>query len=172
MTLLIGTRGSQLALTQAEGVRTQIARLLPGQEVRLEVVKTLGDRLSAKEAAEESAEPPQGLFTKELDEALLSGKIQAAIHSLKDVPTVLPPGIDYGCFLKREDPRDVLISRTGAPFYQLPAGSKVGTSSPRREAQIRAVRTDLEVVPLRGNVDTRLRKLREGEMDAIVIAAA
>ncbi len=170
--ILIGTRGSQLALTQAEGVRSQIALLFPGEEVRLEVVKTLGDRLSAKEAAEEREEPPQGLFTKELDEALLLGRIRAAIHSLKDVPTILPAGIGYGAFVKREDPRDVLISKSGSKFFELPAGSVVGTGSPRREAQIRAVRSDLKVAPLRGNVDTRLRKLREGEYDAIVIAAA
>ena len=172
MALLIGTRGSQLALAQAEGVRAQIAHLWPKEEVRLEVVKTLGDRLSAKEASEGGGEPPQGLFTKELDEALLAGKIRAAIHSLKDVPTVLPAGIQTGAFLKREDPRDVLISRSGVKFFELPAGSRIGTSSPRREAQIRAVRSDLQVVPLRGNVDTRLRKMKEGEMEAIVIAAA
>lgn len=172
MSLLIGTRGSQLALAQAEGVRAQIAVLWPKEDVRLEVVKTLGDRLSAKEASEEGVEPPQGLFTKELDEALLAGKIRAAIHSLKDVPTVLPAGIQTGALLKREDPRDVLISRSGAKFFELPAGSRVGTSSPRREAQIRAVRSDLKVAPLRGNVDTRLRKMREGELEAIVIAAA
>ena len=170
--ILIGTRGSELALTQAEGVRSQITLLLPGEEVRLEVVKTLGDRLSAKEAAGETEEPPQGLFTKELDEALLSGRIRAAIHSLKDVPTVLPTGIGYGAFVERGDPRDVLISKSGFKFFELPAGSLVGTGSPRREAQIRAVRSDLKVAPLRGNVDTRLRKLREGEYDAIVIAAA
>jgi hydroxymethylbilane synthase len=117
-------------------------------------------------------EVPQGIFTRELDEALLSGKIRAAVHSLKDVPTQLPLGIEYGAFLKREDPRDALLSRSGKKFFELPAGSRVGTSSPRREAQIRAVRSDLKVLPLRGNVDTRLRKLMEGEMDAIVIAAA
>ncbi len=170
--ILIGTRGSQLALTQAEGVRSKIALLFPGQEVRLEVVKTLGDRLSAQEAVGDSNEPPLGLFTKELDAALLSGGIRAAIHSLKDVPTVLPAGIGYGAFVKREDPRDVLISKSGSKFFELPAGSLVGTGSPRREAQIRAVRSDLKVAPLRGNVDTRLRKLKEGECDAIVIAAA
>src|SRR6185295_11836968 len=173
MTLLIGTRGSQLALAQAEGVRIQIARLFPGEEVRLEIVKTLGDQLSAPGApAGPLEEVPQGIFTRELDEALLSGKIQAAIHSLKDVPTQLPLGIEYGAFLKREDPRDALLSRSGKKFFELPAGSRIGTSSPRREAQIRAVRSDLKVLPLRGNVDTRLRKLSEGEVDAIVIAAA
>jgi hydroxymethylbilane synthase len=168
----IGTRGSQLALTQAEMVRSQIALLFPEEEVRLEVVKTLGDRLSAKEAAEESEEPPQGLFTKELDEALISGRIRAAIHSLKDVPTILPAGIVYGAFVKREDPRDALISRSGSKFFELPAGSVIGTGSPRREAQIRAIRSDVKIAPLRGNVDTRLRKLKDGEYDAIVIAAA
>jgi hydroxymethylbilane synthase len=170
--ILIGTRGSQLALTQAEMVRSQIALLFPGEEIRLEAVKTLGDRLSAREAAGDLAEPPQGLFTKELDEALLSGQIRAAIHSLKDVPTVLPAGIGYGAFVKREDPRDALISRSGSKFFELPAGSLVGTGSPRREAQIRAVRSDLKIAPLRGNVDTRLRKLKDGEYDAIIIAAA
>lgn len=172
MALLIGTRGSQLALAQAETVRAQIGRVWTREEARLETVKTLGDRLSAKETWEEGGEPPQGLFTKELDEALLSGRIRAAIHSLKDVPTTLPAGIQFGALLKREDPRDAFISRSGAKFLGLPAGSRVGTSSPRREAQIRASRADLAVVPLRGNVDTRLRKMQEGELDAIVIAAA
>jgi hydroxymethylbilane synthase len=172
MSLLLGTRGSQLALAQAEGVRAQIAHFWAKEEVRLEVVKTLGDRLSAKEAAEEGGEAPQGLFTKELDEALLGGKVRAAIHSLKDVPTVLPTGIQFGAFLKREDPRDALISGSGAKLSELPSSSKIGTSSPRREAQIRALRSDLKVVQLRGNVDTRLRKIKDGEVDAIVIAAA
>lgn len=172
MRIPVGTRGSALALAQAEGVRARIARLFPGDEVVLEVVKTLGDRLSAKEAVEQSSEPPQGLFTKELDEALLSGRVRMAIHSLKDVPTVLPAGIAYGAFLTREDPRDVLISREGKRFAELPAGSRIGTGSPRREAQVRAARKELQVVPLRGNVDTRLRKLAEGEMDAILLAGA
>jgi hydroxymethylbilane synthase len=172
VSLLIGTRGSQLALAQAEGVRAQIAALLPKEEVRLEVVKTLGDRLSARETWEEGGEPPQGLFTKELDEALLTGKVRAAIHSLKDVPTQLTGGIQWGALLHREDPRDALISRSGAKFFEISAGCRIGTSSPRREAQIRVARPDLQVVPLRGNVDTRLRKMKEGEFDAIVIAAA
>jgi hydroxymethylbilane synthase len=172
MRILVGTRGSALALAQAGMVRDQIARLFPDDEVVLEVVKTLGDRLSAQEAAETGGEPPQGLFTKELDEALLGGRVAMAIHSLKDVPTVLPAGIRYGAFVKREDPRDVLISRDGKKFHQLPQGAKVGTGSPRREAQIRAARRDLQVVPLRGNVDTRLRKLAQGEMDAILLAGA
>lgn len=172
MRILLGTRGSALALAQAGMVRDQIARLFPKDVVVLEVVKTLGDRLSAKEAAEPNGEPPQGLFTKELDEALLEGRVAMAIHSLKDVPTVLPAGIRYGAFLEREDPRDVLISRGGKKFHQLEAGARVGTSSPRREAQIRAARRDLQVIPLRGNVDTRLRRLAQGEMEAILLAGA
>jgi hydroxymethylbilane synthase len=173
MPFLIGTRGSQLALTQAEGVRAQIAAVLKDDGIKMEVVKTLGDRLSAKEAEEDAkGEPVIGLFTRELDEALLSGKIRAAIHSLKDVPTMLPKGIQLGVFIQRADPRDALISNTGLKFTQLPAGSRIGTSSPRREAQIKALRPDLTVLPLQGNVDTRLRKLGEGAFDAIVIAAA
>ena len=172
MRILIGTRGSALALAQAGQVRDRIARLFPKDEVVLETIKTLGDRLSAQEAAGTEGEPPQGLFTKELDEALLEGRVSMAIHSLKDVPTVLPAGIGYGAFVKREDPRDVLISRDGKKFHQLAPGARVGTSSPRREAQIRAARRDLQVVPLRGNVDTRLRKLAEGEMEAILLAGA
>lgn len=172
MRILVGTRGSALALAQAGLVRDQIARLFPRDEVVLETIKTLGDRLSAQEAAGPDGEPPQGLFTKELDEALLEGRVAMAIHSLKDVPTVLPAGIRYGAFVKREDPRDVLISRDGRRFQELAPGARVGTSSPRREAQVRAARRDLQVVPLRGNVDTRLRKLAEGEMDAILLAGA
>jgi hydroxymethylbilane synthase len=173
MSFLVGTRGSQLALAQAEMVRAQIVAALKDDEIKLEVVKTLGDRLSAKEAQEDAqGEPVVGLFTRELDEALLSGKIRAAIHSLKDVPTVLPKGIQLGVFILRADPRDALISKTGLKLGQLPAGSRIGTSSPRREAQMKALRPDLTVLPLQGNVDTRLRKIAEGEYDAIVIAAA
>jgi hydroxymethylbilane synthase len=154
-------------------VRAQIAKLWPGGDVVLEVIKTLGDHLGAQPLASgPQPDEPVGIFTRELDEALLSGKIRAAIHSLKDVPTQLPAGIVYGALLKREDSRDAFISRSGKSFAQLPAGSKVGTSSPRREAQIRAARPELTVVPLRGNVDTRLRKLQAGELDAILIAAA
>ncbi|HVZ81856.1 MAG TPA: hydroxymethylbilane synthase [bacterium] len=173
MRILVGTRGSELALAQAGMVRDLIAPLFPRDEVVLEVVKTLGDRLSAKEAeVGPEGEPPQGVFTKELDEALLEGRVAMAIHSLKDVPTVLPAGIHYGAFLKREDPRDVLVSRDGKRFHELAAGARIGTSSPRREAQVRAARRDLQVVPLRGNVDTRLRKMAQGEMEAVLLAGA
>ncbi len=173
MKMVMGTRGSQLALAQAGQALNQIAALLPEDELHLEIVKTTGDALSAPGApADPLVDPPQGIFTKELDEALLSGRIRAAIHSLKDVPTQQPPGIVLGLYLKRGDYRDAFISKSGAKLFELPAGSRIGTSSPRREAQIRAVRSDLKVVPLRGNVDTRLRKLQEGEVEAIVLAAA
>lgn len=162
-----------MALAQAEGVLFQMAGFLPGAGIRLEVVRTLGDHWSGPGAAPpDPSREPQGIFTKELDEALLEGRIRAAIHSLKDVPTQLPPGIEYAAFLRREDPRDAFISRDGKGFFQVKAGSRIGTSSPRREAQVRAVRSDLRVVPLRGNLDTRLRKLREGELDAILVASA
>ena len=173
MKLLVGTRGSQLALAQAEQTRVQIQRLLKDGTAQLEVIKTSGDRLSTSPPIEGPPElPAQGIFTKELDEALLSGKIQVAVHSMKDVPTTLPAGIQYAAFLKREDPRDVLVSKSGKNFFELPAGSRIGTGSPRREAQVRAARSDVQVLPLRGNVDTRLRKLQEGHYDAVVLAAA
>jgi hydroxymethylbilane synthase len=170
--LLIGTRGSQLALAQAGLVRDQIAKLLPNDQVELSVFKTQGDAWGLQDPNTSLEGIPVGLFTRELDDALLNGSIQAAIHSLKDVPTTLPHGIVYAALIKREDPRDALVSRTGQTLAQLPSGSKIGTSSPRREAQIRTARPDLEVVPLRGNVDTRIRKMREGLVDAILLASA
>jgi hydroxymethylbilane synthase len=170
--LLIGTRGSQLALAQAGLVRDQIAKLLPNDQVELSVFKTQGDAWGLQDPNTSLEGIPVGLFTRELDDALLNGSIQAAIHSLKDVPTTHPHGIVYAALIKREDPRDALVSRTGQTLAQLPSGSKIGTSSPRREAQIRTARPDLEVVPLRGNVDTRIRKMREGLVDAILLASA
>ncbi len=172
MTFLLGTRGSALAMAQAEMVRAKIAGILNGEGVRLEPIKTLGDQLGVSPGVMPSSSEPQGIFTRELDEALLSGKIQAAVHSLKDVPTVLPEGIVYGAFLSREEPRDALISAGGKMFRELLPGSRLGTSSPRREAQIHASRPDLTVIPMRGNVDTRIKKLKKGEADAIIVAAA
>jgi hydroxymethylbilane synthase len=172
MPLIIGTRGSQLALAQAGQVLNEIAKLLPGEQLELQVVKTQGDAWGLQEAPADLSGIPTGLFTRELDDALLNGSIQAAIHSLKDVPTTLPHGIVYAALIAREDPRDALISREGHLLAQLPAGSKVGTSSPRRESQLKANRPDLTVVPIRGNVDTRIKKLQTGEVDAILLAAA
>ena len=169
----IGTRGSALALAQAEMVRAQVAALIPDRGAVLEVFKTSGDRFSI-----DSPEAPpgpqdiQGLFTKELDEALLAGKIEACIHSLKDVPTTLAPGVALAAVLAREDVRDAVVAANGGSFRDLPNGSRIGTSSPRRTALLRNSRPDVTVAPLRGNLDTRLRKLREGQYDAILVATA
>ncbi len=167
--LVIGTRGSALALAQSEAVAAALRGLRPGLGVRLERIRTAGDRL-----AEASLGPAggKGLFVKEIEEALLDGRIDLAVHSLKDLPAELPAGLALGAFPPREDPRDVLVSRSGAALDALPEGAGVGTSSLRRQAQLLALRADLKVVPLRGNVDTRLRKLDAGEMDAIILAAA
>jgi len=147
--------------------------LLPQTSIQLEVIKTSGDRFSASNAPDSALDTSiQGIFTKELDEALLTGRIRAAIHSLKDVPTVLPVGLRYGAFLKREDCRDALISRDGIKFNKLAPGARIGTSSPRRQAQLMAARPDLLVTALRGNLDTRLRRLNEGQFEAIVVAGA
>ncbi len=172
MPLIIGTRGSQLALAQAGMVLNEMAKLLPNEPLELRVVKTQGDAWGVQPAPTDLTGIPPGLFTRELDDALLNGTIRAAIHSLKDVPTTLPHGIVYAALIAREDPRDALISREGHLLAQLPAGSKVGTSSPRREAQLKAARPDLTVVPIRGNVDSRIKKLQAGEVDAILLAAA
>jgi hydroxymethylbilane synthase len=163
----IGSRGSQLALWQAE----HIAGLLRGQgyEVEIEVIKTTGDRLQEVTFAQVGS---KGMFTKEIEEALAEGRVDLAVHSLKDLPTELPEGLTLGATPKRVDPRDVFVSREYASFDELPAGAKVGTSSLRRRAQLRHRRPDLEFIEFRGNVDTRLRKLAEGQADAIILAAA
>jgi hydroxymethylbilane synthase len=172
MSILIGTRGSKLAIAQAGQVLNEMAKLWPGEELELQVVKTQGDQWGLQAPPSDLTGIPTGLFTRELDDALLNGSIRAAIHSLKDVPTTLPHGIVYAALTAREDPRDALISREGLTLVQLPAGAKVGTSSPRREAQLRAIRPDLVVLPIRGNVDSRIQKLHAGEVDAILLAAA
>ena len=165
MRLRLGARGSALSLAQA----TFVQRELGGEQaVELVIVKTTGDRLSAE------GKPIgwKGDFTKELDEALLEGRVDLAVHSLKDVPSELPEGLVLAVVPPREDPRDVLLSRPRRPFVELPRGARVGTSSPRRQAQVRAARPDLEVLEARGNVDTRIRRLAEGRFDAIVLARA
>jgi hydroxymethylbilane synthase len=165
MRLRLGARGSALSLAQAAlveralGARAQIERVL---------VQTTGDRLSAR------GQPIgwKGDFTKELDEALLSEKIDLAVHSLKDVPAALPEGLVLAAVPAREDPSDVLVTRPARRFTELAAGSRVGTSSPRRRAQLLRARPELSVVEARGNVDTRLRRLSEGKWDALVLARA
>jgi len=166
-TLRIGSRGSQLALWQAN----YVAGLLRsrGLQVEIETIRTTGDKIMEVSLAKVGT---KGMFTKEIEEALADRRVDLAVHSLKDLPTDLPKGFKIAAVLKREDARDVLVSPRFARLADLPQGARVGTSSLRREAQLRAMRRDLKVEPLRGNVDTRLRKLEAGEFDAIVLAAA
>jgi hydroxymethylbilane synthase len=166
--LRLGTRGSRLALVQAELVRSALAAKA-GATCEIIVLKTSGDRILDRLLADAGG---KGLFTKELEEALLRSDIDLAVHSMKDVPTIFPEGLSIGAILPREDPRDVFISPRAGTLAELPKGARVGTSSVRRTAQIKRVRPDVETVLLRGNVDTRLRKLDEGEYDAIVLALA
>ena len=172
MNLRIGSRGSQLALWQAN----HIAALLrdQGHSVEIEIIKTTGDRLQSVTFAEAAAQggTSKGLFTKEIEEALAAGKVDLAVHSLKDLPTELPEGFELAATPKRADPRDVLVSVHHQSFAALPQEAKGGTSSQRRRAQLKALRPDLEAVEFRGNVDTRLRKLAEGQVGAILLAAA
>jgi hydroxymethylbilane synthase len=170
----IGTRGSTLARTQSGLMQAAIAAAAapgaPAEEAApLVVITTTGDRIQDRRLLEAGG---KGLFVKELEEALLDGRIDCAVHSMKDVPAELPAGLAIGAIPEREDPRDALISRTGAHFAELPRGARLGTASLRRQAQALARRPDLEVEMLRGNVDTRLRRLDAGEFDAILLAMA
>ncbi|MFZ5817975.1 MAG: hydroxymethylbilane synthase [Bacillota bacterium] len=165
----VATRGSLLALTQTGMVVDLLREANPGTEFELHTFKTVGDKVLDVALSQIGG---KGLFTKELEDALLEGRADLAVHSLKDMPTELPPGLVLGCIPEREDPRDVVITREGTPFAELPAGALVGTSSLRRVAQLRAQRPDLQYVPIRGNVDTRLRKLEEGQVAALIMAAA
>lgn len=167
--LTLGTRGSQLALWQAHHVQAQVERAWP-IEVRLETIHTTGDNITDVPLAQ--AGGTKALFTKEIEEALLAQRIDLAVHSLKDLPVALPAGLALAAIPAREDARDALVSRRGQRFEQLPAGARVGTSSLRRQVQLRLLRKDLPIEPLRGNLDTRLRKLDEGQYDAIVVAMA
>lgn len=170
---VIGSRGSKLALIQAQIVKTQLESLLTSLDVRIEVIKTSGDT---------SAEPlsiigGKGVFTKEIEDALLDHRVDIAVHSLKDLPTMVPPGLTIAAICKREDPRDALVlsssnRRTNASLKTLSQDATVGTSSPRRLSQLKNLRGDLVIKELRGNVDTRLRKLDEGQYDALILACA
>ena len=167
--ITIGTRGSRLALVQATQVAERLLQTSGETEVRLETITTQGD---LPRAAQPSGTPMKGLFVKALEDALLRGDIDCAIHSLKDLPVEDTGGVTVVAVLEREDARDVFLARDGTPLARLPAGAVVGTSSPRRRAQLQRVRADLSLRDLHGNVDTRLRKLEGGEYDAIVLAAA
>jgi hydroxymethylbilane synthase len=169
MKIRIGTRGSMLALAQCEWVKGRIREHHPGLEVELVRIKTKGDKILDAPLSKIGG---KGLFVKEIEEALLSGRVDLAVHSMKDVPAELPDGLLLTAFPEREDPRDVLISTDNVPLEELPHGALLGTSSLRRGAQVQHSRPDLKIVPLRGNVDTRLKKLRRGDFHAIVLAAA
>ncbi len=172
--LIIGTRGSRLALWQAEFVHHNLQKAHSKLEISLEVIKTSGDKLQNVSLTEIGG---KGVFTKELEEALLSKRIDIAVHSLKDLPTILPENLAIAAVLPREDARDALVlskeSKISSPSIQaLPQNAVVGTSSSRRAAQLKFLRPDLQLKDLRGNVDTRLRKLDENDYDAIILAAA
>jgi hydroxymethylbilane synthase len=162
--IVIGSRGSQLALWQARWVQARLSAA--GMESRIEIIKTTGDKITDVPLAKVGS---KGLFTKEIEDALLDGSVDLAVHSLKDMPTELPAGLTLAAIPEREDVRDAVI---GCTLADLPPGARVGTSSLRRTAQLRALRPDLEIESVRGNVDTRLRKLDEGQYRAILLAAA
>src|SRR5215831_20533494 len=162
--LVIASRGSQLALWQARWVSAQLSAA--GHETRIDIIKTTGDKITDVPLAQVGS---KGLFTKEIEEALLDGSAALAVHSLKDLPTELPAGLVLAAIPEREDPRDAVL---GKKLADLPAGAKVGTSSLRRAAQLRKLRPDLLIESVRGNLDTRIRKLDEGQYDAILLAAA
>ena len=167
--LVYATRRSQLALAQSRAFIGSIARLDPGLEIEEHTVQTTGDKVQDRPLAEIGG---KGLFVKEIEEALLARRADIAVHSMKDVPPELAPGLMIGCIPPREDPRDVIVSKTGAKLAELPPGSRVGTTSLRRRVQLLEARPDLEIVSIRGNVDTRLKKCREGVVDAVVLARA
>jgi hydroxymethylbilane synthase len=165
--LRIGSRGSQLALWQSNHISALLRER--GHEVEIEIIKTTGDKITDVALAQVGT---KGMFTKEIEEALLERRVDLAVHSLKDLPTELAPEFEIAAITTRENPRDAFLSRHFESIHDLPQKSRVGTSSLRRQAQLKALRPDLDVFPLRGNVDTRLRKLEEGEYDAIILAAA
>jgi hydroxymethylbilane synthase len=166
--LTIGTRGSRLALWQAEYIRARIEGLT-GLEVCIDVIKTTGDKVLDVPLAKVGG---KGLFTKEIEVVLASGEVDLAVHSMKDVPTELPDGLVIAAMPERVDARDAIVSGAGYTLESLPRGGRVGTSSLRRVAQVRALRPDVEIVDLRGNLDTRMRKAETGEIDVVILAAA
>ena len=165
----IGTRSSPLALWQAQWVKDRLEQQWPTLRVELVPVKTSGDRFQNISLSRIGG---KGLFVKEIEEALQAGRVDLAVHSVKDVPAVLPAGLTLSVIPQREDPRDVLIASNGESLDELPAGTRVGTSSLRRQALLLHLRPDLHIAMLRGNVETRLRKQRDGEVDATILAAA
>jgi hydroxymethylbilane synthase len=165
----IGTRGSKLALRQTAWVRERIAERYPSLQLEVVRIRTTGDKITDVPLATVGG---KGLFVKEIEEALLRGEIDLAVHSMKDVPTELPSGLHLGAITEREDPRDVLVSRDGRRLQEFTPGARMGTSSLRRGAQLLGVNPQWKIVPLRGNLDTRINKLRTEGLDAVILAAA
>ncbi len=165
--LRIGSRGSQLALWQANHISALLRER--GHEVEIEIIHTTGDKITDVALAKVGT---KGMFTKEIEEALAAGRVDLAVHSLKDLPTELPQGFEIAAITERQDPRDAFCSQHYSSVEDLPQAARVGTSSLRRQAQLKAIRPDLHIHALRGNVDTRLRKLEQGEYDAIILASA
>jgi hydroxymethylbilane synthase len=163
----MGSRGSQLALWQANHISSLLRA--QGHRVEIEIIKTTGDIITGVSLAKVGT---KGMFTKEIEDAMAEGRVDFAVHSLKDLPTELPAGFELAAVTRREHPNDVLLSAKYAGIGDLPRGARLGTSSLRRQAQLMTLRPDLEIHPLRGNVDTRIRKLEEGAYDAIILAAA
>jgi len=167
--IIIGTRGSQLALWQANWVKDELEKKYPDIEVSLDKIKTTGDKILDVPLAKVGG---KGLFVKEIEEALLDGRVHLAVHSMKDVPTYFPAGLSLRCITKREDPRDAVFSKNGLKLMELAKGAKIGTSSLRRQAQILGARPDFQIMPLRGNLNSRMQKLDDGLFDAIILAGA
>jgi hydroxymethylbilane synthase len=168
-TITLATRASKLALWQSEHIKAVLEEQNPGLVVELKEIVTMGDKILDKSLSKIGG---KGLFLKELEEAMLRGEAQIAVHSLKDVPTVMPEGFVLAAISEREDPRDAMLSQNYPDIASLPRGAVVGTSSLRRRMQIKELRSDLEIKDLRGNVNTRIQKLKDGEFDAIILAAA
>jgi hydroxymethylbilane synthase len=168
-TIRIGTRGSQLALWQARWVQSHIDRIRPDDTTQLVIIKTTGDKITDVPLAKVGG---KGLFVKEIEEALLDGRIDIAVHSMKDMPSEIPHGLRIGAVPQRENPLDAFVSQQHASIDALPQGARLGTSSLRRGAQLLHYRPDLNIAPLRGNLDTRLKKLADTDLDAIVLASA
>ena len=167
--LRIGSRGSRLALLQAEFIRSLIKSKFPEITTELHIIRTTGDKILDSQLSEIGG---KGVFVKEIEDALIRNEIDIAVHSMKDLPTILPNGLTIGAVAERHDPRDVLVSKNDIKFNELPKGAKVGTSSLRRQAQLLNLRPDLQILPLRGNVDTRVRKVRSEGLDSAVLALA
>jgi hydroxymethylbilane synthase len=165
----IGTRGSKLALWQANWIKSFLETKFPSTPIELTIIKTRGDKILDVPLAKVGG---KGLFVKEIEQALLARHIDVAVHSMKDMPADIPEGLCIGAVPERENPADVFISRSGVPFKKLPASSVIGTSSLRRGAQLRHARADIVIQPIRGNLDTRLKKLKSENFDALVLAAA